>query len=62
MILENWTLLQQLKKKVQEAEKTCLSPLLKRFTIKNKLSGTSSIHIEKAFGVVERHDVDITIV
>lgn len=62
VMLANRTLLQQLRKKVQEAEKAGISPSLIRSTVSSKLSGTSSNPIEKAFGVVERHDVDVAIV
>ncbi|KAL8156124.1 hypothetical protein AgCh_001280 [Apium graveolens] len=62
VILTNRTLLRQLKKKVEEAEKTGISPSLTRSTVNNKLTGISNNPIEKAFGAIERHDVDIGIV
>lgn len=60
-MLANRILLQQLRKKVEEAEKTCISPSLTRSTVNNKLPPISN-HIEKAFGVIERHEVDIAII
>ncbi|KAL8146534.1 hypothetical protein AgCh_004314 [Apium graveolens] len=62
VMLTNRTLLQQLKKKVEVAEKTGISPSLTRSTVNNKLTGISNNPIEKAFGAIERHDVDIAIV
>ncbi|KAL6550554.1 hypothetical protein OROMI_021042 [Orobanche minor] len=61
-MLTNRRLLQELNKKVQEAEKTGISPSLTRSTVNSKNLGTSKNPIEKAFGIVERHDVDIAIV
>ncbi|KAL6511650.1 hypothetical protein OROGR_021247 [Orobanche gracilis] len=60
-MLANRTLLQQIRKKVQDAEKIGISPSLTRSTVNKKFPATSSNPIEKAFGVVERHDVDIAI-
>ncbi|KAK1378474.1 DUF659 domain-containing protein [Heracleum sosnowskyi] len=60
VMLANRALLQQLRKKVEEAEKTCISPSLTRSTVNNKLPPTSS-PIEKAFRVWERHEVDMAV-
>ncbi|KAL6530098.1 hypothetical protein OROMI_028743 [Orobanche minor] len=61
-MLTNRRLLQELNKKMQEAEKTGISPSLTRSTVNSKVLGTSKNPIEKAFGIVERHDVDFAIV
>lgn len=59
-MLANRTLLQQLRKKVEEAEKTGISPSLTRSSVYNKLPPTSN-PIEKAFRVWERHEVDMAV-
>lgn len=61
-MLANRTLLQQLRKKVEDAEHTGISPSLTRSIVHSKIPATSKNPIEKAFGAVERHDVDIAIV
>ncbi|KAL6573184.1 hypothetical protein OROMI_012800 [Orobanche minor] len=61
-MLTNRRLLQELNKKVQEAERTGISRSLTRSTVNSKVLGTSKNPIEKAFGIMERHDVDIAIV
>ena len=61
-MLSNRTLLQQIKKKVQDAEQVGISSSLTRSTINSKVPVAANISpIEKAFGNLERHEVDIAI-
>lgn len=61
-MLSNRTLLQQIKNKVQEAEQVGISSSLTRSTINSKVPVAANISpIEKAFGNLERHEVDMAI-
>lgn len=62
VMLSNRVLLQSIRKKVEEAELTGISPSLSKSTIKNKLPGTSNTPIGDAFGIVERNEVDKSVV
>ncbi|KAL2901118.1 RNA-binding protein MRN1 [Bienertia sinuspersici] len=62
VMLSNRELLQSIRKKVEKAEVTGISPSLSKSTIKTKIPGTSNSPIGDAFAIVERNEVDKSIV
>ncbi|KAL4297483.1 hypothetical protein GQ457_12G000270 [Hibiscus cannabinus] len=63
-LLTNRAEFQRIRKKVEEAENTGISPSLSKSTLNNSHSrpATTTCPIAKSFGTVERHHVDILIV